>query len=571
MPIHTYFEQNGDSSALVVLLHGWSDDEEEYADLVEAVKMLEPNADLLRLHYRKGIAHNENPFVVASEVEVAISETYEQSLMDGKPYQRIVLIGYSLGALLIRKAYVYGRGSEEDRPNYPHNTPPNDWTTRVERIILLAGINRGWSLDNQPANMSLIRFIAWRYVLAPIVRALPILKVLKEIERGAPFVVNLRIQWIRLIQREPNQMVPVFQLLGTVDSLVSSSDDRDLYVHREFIYIPVEGADHQSLIRFDNKKNKELGQRCWKKFTEALGAPIQKLQEEYEGEQHVTQELLETKEKHIIFVLHGIRDYGGWTGDLREDIGRVATQLQLPIPKVVTAKYDFFSMGKFLLSRFLPRRSRHKYVRWFMDQYTEQIATFPNPNSKVSFIGHSNGTYILASALKQYQTLQIHRASFAGSVVPREYPWEQYIREEGRVETLRNDRAASDWVVGLFPKIFDQLNFSDVGSGGFDGFNDDAANQLEGPYYIGGHSAAIQPANYESLSKFVLTGQVERDERLTTRTQPGWLVILSRASILVWILVFLLVFGPPIYFVLHAYYAAALAYILFVLFVTSYI
>jgi len=107
------------------------------------------------------------------------------------------------------------------------------------------------------------------------------------------------------------------------------------------------------------------------------------------------------------------------------------------------------------------------------------------------------------------------------------------------------------------------LNFSDVGSGGFDGFNDDAANQLEGPYYIGGHSAAIQPANYESLSKFVLTGLVERDERLTTRTQPGWLVILSRASILIWVLVFLLAFGPPIYFVLHAHYAAALAYILF--------
>jgi len=98
MPIHTYFEQNGDSSALVVLLHGWSDDEEQYADLVAAVKMLEPNADLLRPHYRKGIAHNENPFVVASEVEVAISETYEHSLMDGKPYQRIVLIATAWGA-----------------------------------------------------------------------------------------------------------------------------------------------------------------------------------------------------------------------------------------------------------------------------------------------------------------------------------------------------------------------------------------------------------------------------------------------------------------------------------------
>lgn len=565
----TEFEKNGDSSSLVVLLHGWFDAQARYADLVQAVKTLEPNADLLRPYYRTGIAHNENPFVVASDVEVAIRETYEQSQTNGKPYQRIILIGYSLGALMIRKAYVYGKGSEEDRPNFPPDTKASDWTSRVERIILLAGINRGWSLETQPPNMRLLRFLALRYVLAPIGRALPVLKVLKEIERGAPFVINLRIQWIRLVQKEPNQMAPVVQLLGTIDSLVSSSDDRDLYVHKEFIFVPVEGADHQSLIRFDDSA---VGQRCRNRFTEALTSPIETVREKYKAEQHITQELLEPKERHIIFVLHGIRDYGSWTGDLREDIGRVATQLQLPIPKVVTAKYDFFSMGKFLLSRFVSHHSRHKYVRWFMDQYTEQIATFPNPNSKVSFIGHSNGTYILASALEQYQTLQIHRASFAGSVVPREYPWGKYITEEGRVETLRNDRAASDWVVGLFPKLFDQLNFSDVGSGGFDGFNDDAANENEGGrYYIGGHSAAIQPANFESLAKFVLTGKVERDERLTTRTQPGWLVVLSRASLLVWMLVFLLAFGPPVYFAVQGNYLAAVAYILFVLFVTSYI
>src|SRR5215216_239473 len=377
MAVRSELRKNGDSSSLVVLVHGWYDAAERYAALIRQVIALEPNADLLLPHYREGINHNENPFMVASQVEAAIHDTYEDSKLGGQAYRRILLIGYSLGALLIRKTYVYGRGSTEDRPNYPRRSPANEWTTHVERIVLLAGINRGWSLDTRPSNMSLVRYIGLRYLLAPIARSLPILGMLENIERGTPFIINLRIQWIRLVQREPQQTAPVVQLLGTIDSLVSASDDRDLYVHKEFIFIPVEGADHQSLIRFDEG---DVGRRARNRFTEALTLSIDELRARYAAEQHVTQELLESRERHIIFVLHGIRDYGGWTGDLREEIGRVATQLRLPIPKVVTAKYDFFSMGRFLLSRFLPRRQRHKFVRWFMDQYTEQIATFPNPD-----------------------------------------------------------------------------------------------------------------------------------------------------------------------------------------------
>lgn len=568
MSVRVEIRRNGDSRAMVVLLHGWYDASERYNDLIDAIMALEPNADLYLPGYREGFARNENPFQIASEVETIIHERYEERKLSGRPYEYILLIGYSLGALLLRKAYVYGRGSVEDRPDYLRQAP-HEWTTRVRRIVLLAGINRGWSLDTRPSDMSVLRYIGLRYLVTPLARLLPILGMLEQLERGAPFVVNLRIQWIRLAQRENETTAPVVQLLGTVDSLVSASDDRDLYVHWGFIFIPVEGADHQSLIRFDES---DLGRRCSGKFKEALTADLDDLRARYAADQHITRALMDERQRLIVFVLHGIRDYGGWTGELREEIGRMATQLQQPVPKVVTAKYDFFSMGRFLISRFLPLRPRHKYVRWFMDQYTEQLATFPNKESRVSFVGHSNGTYLLASALKQYQTLTIERACFAGSVVPREFPWEEYITRQGRLQALRNDLAASDWVVGLFPKLFDQLNLSDVGSGGFDGFNDDVANQFEnGDYYIGGHGAAIQPANYESLARFILTGEVKREQRLITKAQPLWLVILSRASLLVWITVFVVAFGPPIYFMMHGNFVAALACILFVLFVTSYI
>ncbi len=71
---------------------------------------------------------------------------------------------------------------------------------------------------------------------------------------------------------------------------------------------------------------------------------------------------------------------------------------------------------------------------------------------------------------------------------------------------------------------------------GFDGFLDTAANQNEGRYDRGGHSAAIRSKNYPSLANFILTGNIERDETLMTksRERPWLMDIPSKFSILVW-------------------------------------
>ena len=50
-------------------------------------------------------------------------------------------------------------------------------------------------------------------------------------------------------------------------------------------------------------------------------------------------------------------------------------------------------MLPFLLSAY-----RRKNVEWLMDRYTEVVARYPN--ATVSYIGHSNGTYLLAKALE---------------------------------------------------------------------------------------------------------------------------------------------------------------------------
>ena len=530
-------DKNGDSSSLIVFVHGYTDRARKYDAILGEVKAAHPNADILQPLYwtgfLHGLFHNEDPFDIASEIETLIDEAYTKSLERRKPYRKIILIGYSMGALLVRKAYVYGRGSEEDRPGSPDFTPPNEWTNQVERIILLAGLNRGWSFEERPSSMSPVLYVSTRYLLLPLARALPAGRILKAIERGSPFVANLRVQWIRLIQKNRNRVAPVVQLLGSVDNLVDEEDDADLYIHEDFIFIPVVGAYHASLMRFDKT---DLGRRCRNRFVEALTMPIRDLKKKYDDEPHTPHKKIDKGEKHIVFVMHGIRDTGGWTGNLGWEIKKTAMALPAPTPEVVvvTPKYAYFPLARFFMSRFL-RTVRVANVNTFMDDYTEYLAAFPNRKNKISFIGHSNGTYILASALEKYKTLRIYRASFAGSVVPRRYDWNRIITREGRLEALRNDIAVSDLVVGLFPKTFEQWNYSDVGSGGFDGFLHNSANMSEQDYYIGGHGAAIRSANFPSIANFILTGEIKRDPNLTRKGRPWWLNTLSQASILAWI------------------------------------
>jgi len=56
-----------------------------------------------------------------------------------------------------------------------------------------------------------------------------------------------------------------------------------------------------------------------------------------------------------------------------------------------------------------------------MDKYVALRARFPN--AEFSYIGHSNGTYLVARALEDYPAARFRNVLFAGSVVRRSYDW----------------------------------------------------------------------------------------------------------------------------------------------------
>lgn len=551
-----------DVNTLVVILHGWGKDGEydKLTAIKDSVIDVLPEADILLPRYNSSRKSNDDPYQLADCIENLIGNTFDRS---EKKYSRIILISHSLGGLLLRKAYLYGQGFVQDRKSSKGSRrAPKPWIQCVERIILFSGANRGWSLESKPTDMGQFEFETEKLSLS-VARFFDQGRFIRNLEKGSPFVANTRIQWVQLT--ESGKASPVIQLLPASENKISFEDNKDSAVSNNFIFIDVPSTDHASILEVDSRGYVE------DIFKSALTQEISVLRKENEltfvsPESDTKREITD-----IVFVMHGIRDYGGWTTNFKKMIENRSS-----LHKVVTPSYNYFPALHFLLFW-----KRQKNVRWFVDQFTQLYAQYPQ--AKFSFIGHSNGTYIVANALQNYHALSLHRISLAGSVVRRDFPWDELVKE-GRIFELRNDMAACDWPVGLFTKYFESWSWlieqltgrklakiSDLGAGGFNGFTSIAGQEYVMKYFPGDHGAAItSKENIESISKFITDGY--RDQRELSQINQ-FLSFLSNL-VLMWlstviILLIWLVDSNPVPGVVH--YAVDVGVLLVVLLLLDFI
>jgi pimeloyl-ACP methyl ester carboxylesterase len=208
---------------------------------------------------------------------------------------------------------------------------------------------------------------------------------------------------------------------------------------------------------------------------------------------------------------------------------------------------------------------RRSKVEWFMNQYTEDLVLYPEAD--FSFVGHSNGTYLLAKALEEYPSCHFANVVFAGSVVRTRYNWPQLIWE-GRIKRVLNYVATADWVVALSTKGFQTLGFQDLGSAGFDGFVDGFAN-FENPssarqisetppacqikYVVGTHSTALKEGHWDDIANFIVHGQLaeskpkEEDEKLFRGTQSILVALGGVFFLLIWMIIAVVVIGIAVW------------------------
>lgn len=528
-------ERRGASSELVVIVHAMRDSPADLRDVRDVVAAQRPDADILMPRYASGVFANTDPREIAAALDARIQALVDRAAREGRRYARIVLVGHGVGALLARRTYLYGKGYRADYVPADGRRRYNGWVDDVERIVLLAGMNRGWS--SEPRTTARDRVKQLLLVLGErVARVTGTGGLLLSVRRGAPFVVNLRAEWIRFARayRPPT----VIQLLGDADDLVSAGDDSDQIGAPRFVFMNVLGAGHDDLVRFGDSPDPVLRRRR-QKVAEALTENVANLEARYPPSSDLLAE--DPRITHVVFVKQGVQDITAWTDRIRRLIER-----EDPTVKVLAPTYDDFPMASFLLFA-----DRQKKVRKFADEYAEALARYPHAD-RFSFLGHGNGTYLLASAVERYDALRFHRIYFAGSIVRRDFDWGA---RATRIDAVRNDMAAADWVVAIFPRVFEQarripwladLAYLDVGSAGFNGFDSDIPAHLQFAYFDGGHGAALAAdMNAYSVADFIL----EEDLGHMSRPIPllpapsGWLRLASDYAWLVWVLLLAAIVG----------------------------
>ena len=256
MPIR--FEHHGAKNGrrLFFLVHGMDHTADDLAPLREAIRARFPDDRLVLVTYPASRWSNQNPLDVAKQCVDQIQSEFESGPDGG--YEEIVLVGHSLGALLARKICLLAHGICSDfAAGIPVTPAPRPWANQVKRLVLLAGMSRGWKL--WPRNQYTPR-IVWigRGLEFAVARVFGRAHLLRAAHRGSPFVVNLRLDWLALINGDyPKEMPPdlVVQIAALQDTMVHPSDHFDLQAGRNFRYVPVEGTSHKALVRFDEAEH----------------------------------------------------------------------------------------------------------------------------------------------------------------------------------------------------------------------------------------------------------------------------------------------------------------------------
>src|SRR5262249_31930381 len=79
--------------------------------------------------------------------------------------------------------------------------------------------------------------------------------------------------------------------------------------------------------------------------------------------------------RRVVYLMHGIRDEGDWTDMIESRVLQLAAGERSAIT-IPPARYKRFAMLPFLLYW-----DRQRNVRRFMDQYTQDLASYPNLES----------------------------------------------------------------------------------------------------------------------------------------------------------------------------------------------
>jgi alpha-beta hydrolase superfamily lysophospholipase len=485
---------------MIVYVPGLSEKPEEIEPLLEILEEQPELEGFLPYVYGAPITPTSRGSLAdrSKELATAISNFWHTQ---GQP-DDVILMGHSIGGLMLRHAYLVGAGAFGDTPD--------EWVNHVSRIVLFAAPNRGFERRqiSIPARwvVSLVVSLTHGWSAADALR-------------GAPFLANLRIQWIKSI---PKMETPplVVQIRGTQDTAVLEHDSDDLEVMPNSMKFEVAGANHKNIVAPERVGEDRPGEQ----LSLLLKAIVGDLSNEAD---------LAAKNpapgKTVVFLIHGIRaGIFGWVGKLDERLTAADSTIV-----VEGASYGYLSAYKFMLPW-----GHDRQLRLFADWYTQMRST--HPDAEPHLVGHSNGTYIFGRSIQRIPAMTFNRVYLAGSVLPRNFAWDQH---SGQVQQLINVCGRTDVPVGILCSALRGLGRKGLGVGGFTGF-DVVPTPAQFVTIDGGHGAGLEDRRLPAVVKYIVknTPPPRHPARPNSRWRVGsakaWFGTLSRAApAIAWVIV----------------------------------
>lgn len=457
-------------------------------------------SDILKIRSNFALFSNADPNEMASQIGGLIDAQYNRKFRaTGEKYDKIILVGHSIGALWLRKAVLNASaGFGLDRPGLTNKVASTDaeWRTKLDRIIFLAGVNSGFDRN----------FSVWTMTFTWFLEFLGIGKLLLAMERGTPFVETLRLEWMRLI-RSPFGLAAPFsvQLIGDADWAISIDNDIDLEAqvgeagNINHSVIDVGGASHISILDMTLVEDSDLllqSRRAYC-FIDALCLSKQELRdrtlrphEEIVGNEARRRAAV----KRVIFLYDDNRNQDLWI----EPFGFASKRVLGERDDIFLARASVphLSRFSFLLNLF---GRRERALRWWSAKFTELCAD--HPNATISVVALANGSWVIGRALSDNRAMRVQTIFLSGSILPRDFNWDRIVKE-GRLGIICNTLSSEDLYISVFGGLVHwlrenvpfvkQMEYFSLGDSGMRGFDWVSAQMGQISYLAGPQEAFFE-------------------------------------------------------------------------------
>jgi pimeloyl-ACP methyl ester carboxylesterase len=452
--------------------------------------------DYLEFEYIRPLYSNRSLASITQDLGSQIQVKY---LNLKSSLNKIILVGHSMGASLVRRCYLDAMGYGL--------LQKQEWSSKVERIVLLGGFGRGLRVKDMPFPLNLLEPIKDYLYLSPLGR------MRLEMLRGSDFISALRIDWVRFYAGPSSKKPLAIHLKGSDDQFIRDEDVVELKSFDQTTMYIVGGSDHFT-ISSPEDSTKSL-------YREAF---LGDLPREHDSS-------VDT-EKSVFLLLHGIRDDRKCFNRLEEKLRFLSQE-----PVVDPLYYGYFTARAFLNTPL-----RNSQISELADRYSDYLAKYP----KAVFFcaAHSNGTYIAGEALRRIPSIKLKRLYLAASVLPPDFDWKTIIETRNQVTFIRCDMGTEDIPVGVICRGLNQSGLvRSVGAGGSRGFTYGSNEHISYNYYKGGHGAMLEEYNTDSMASFLSEGEHRKDGMTSSEVKRAQIFEILETSSFLLIYAFLLLLG----------------------------